>query len=158
MISADAAALADPAFRLSIAASGVFFGTGLLTGVWKYLAIARTPRAQAPAYVDIAHRASLLYSFAALLIAQFARLSAWSPLVNLWAAAAPLAFFALAILGYVIHGWLDDTDNQLRAPQAIGRFVLPRGALPAFMFALMGAELGGFCVLFAGVLKTLALY
>lgn len=144
-----------PAVRLSLAAAGVFFLAGLGTGAWKYAHIARAPEAQAPVYVDIAHRAALLYAFAALLIAEFAALSAWSPRVNLVAAALPLGFFAAAIGGYVLHGLLRDTDNQFRKPQRIGALALPRGALHGFMLLLIAAETGGFVVLFAGVLRTL---
>lgn len=146
-----------PAARLALVAAGAFFLAGLVTGVWKYAHIARREDAQAPVYVDIAHRAALLYAFAALLLAQFAQLSAWSARVNLWATALPLAFFALAIAGYVLHGWLDDGDNQFRRPQRIGSRTLPRHALAVFMVLLVAAELGGFVVLFAGLLRGLEL-
>lgn len=145
----------EPAVVLCLIAAGVFFLSGLLTGVWKYAHIARSPQAVAPVYVDIAHRSSLLYSFAALLLAQFAALSAWSDAVNFWAAAAPLAFFASAIGGYILHGLLRDTDNQFLKPQRIGSLALPRGALGLFMGLLIVAEIGGFLVLFAGVLRFL---
>lgn len=145
------------AAKLALVAAGAFFLAGLLTGVWKYAHIAGRSDARAPAYVDIAHRTSLLYAFAALLLAQFAQLSAWSAVVNLWATALPLAFFASAIAGYVLHGWLDDTDNQFARPQRIGRIALPRHALLAFMVALTLAEIGGFAVLFAGLLRALRL-
>lgn len=153
----DPSLLAQPAVRLCIVAGGVFFLAGLLTGAWKYVHMARSAAAQAPVYVDIAHRASLLYSFAALLLAQFAALSALPPGVNLWAAAVPLAFFAAAIASYVAHGALNDTDNQLRAPHRLGRIALPRGALHGFMWLLVAGEIGGFAVLFAGTLRTLGL-
>ncbi|MDT5244596.1 MAG: hypothetical protein QOD36_1972, partial [Mycobacterium sp.] len=39
-------------------------------------------------YVDTAHRAALLYSFATLLVAAFVELSAWATWVNLTAASA----------------------------------------------------------------------
>ena len=148
-------ALSLPGVRISILAAGVFFMTGLLTGAWKYFCIARSENAQAPAYVDIAHRSSLLYSFAALLLAQFAALSAYSPQVNFWAATVALTFFAAAIFGYIVHGALNDTDNQLRKPHKVGNKPLPRGSLVTFMWLLMAAEIGGFAVLFAGVLKRL---
>ena len=151
----ETAALSLPAVRLSILAAGIFFSSGLLTGAWKYFCIVRSASAQAPVYVDIAHRTSLLYSFAALLLAQFAALSAYPAAVNLWAAAIPLAFFAAAIASYVLHGLLNDTDNQLRAPHKVGNTPLPRGSLHAFMWLLMVGEIGGFAVLFAGVLKRL---
>lgn len=153
---ADAAALV-PAARLALLGAGVFFLAGLLSGIWKYAHIAQRDDAQAPAYVDIAHRAALLYAFAALLLAQFAQLSAWSAAVNLWATALPLAFFAAAIGGYALHGWLDDTDNQFRRPQRIGRRALPRHGLAAFMVLLVIAEVGGFAVLFAGLLRAFGL-
>lgn len=153
----DANAITLPAVRLCLIAAGGFFFTGLLTGVWKYWHIARTPNAQAPVYVDIAHRASLLYSFAAMLLAQFAALSAFSTQVNLWAAAVPLALFAAAIAGYVAHGVLNDTDNQLRRPHKVGAMTLPKHALLIFMLLLIAGEIGGFAVLFAGMLRTLGL-
>jgi hypothetical protein len=153
MLDANAAAL--PAVRLSLVAAGIFFSSGLLTGAWKYFHIARSANAQAPVYVDIAHRTSLFYSFAALLLAQFAALSAFSPQVNLWAAAVPLAFFAAAIAGYIVHGLLNDTDNQFRAPHKVGAMPLPSGGLHSFMWLLALGEIGGFAVLFAGFLKSL---
>ncbi len=139
--------------QLSLAAAGLFFLTGLLTGVWKYAHMAASPQAQTPTYVDIAHRAALFYSFAALLIAAFAALSAWPETINFWAATAPLAFFALAIGAYVLHGLLGDTDNQFRRPHRVGPMPLPRHALLLFMVALSLAEIGGFLVLFAGLLR-----
>jgi hypothetical protein len=148
-------ALHEPAVRLCIIAAGVFFLTGLLTGVWKYFHIARTPTATAPVYVDIAHRAALLYSFASLLLAVFAALSAWSPRVDLIAAALPLAYFAAAIVGYVVHGVLRDTDNQFLRPHRLGRGTLSPALVAGFMASLMAAEIGGFLVLFAGTLRAL---
>lgn len=145
------------AARLALVAAGMFFLSGLLTGVWKYAHIAQRADAQAPAYVDIAHRASLMYAFAALLLAQFAQLSAWPAAVNLWSTALPLAFFALAIGGYVLHGALGDTDNQFRRPHKMGALRLPKHGLAAFMVLLVLAEIGGFVVLFAGVLRAFGL-
>jgi hypothetical protein len=147
--------LHEPAVRLCVFAAGVFFLTGLLTGAWKYFHIARSPTATAPLYVDIAHRAALLYSFASLLLAVFAALSAWSPAVDLVAAALPLAYFGAAIVGYVVHGVLRDTDNQLLKPHRLGRGTIPPAAMTAFMWSLMAAEIGGFAVLFAGTLRAL---
>ena len=147
--------LAEPAVRLCIVAAGAFFLLGLLTGAWKYFHVARSPTATAPVYVDLAHRAALLYSFAALLLAVFAGLSAWSAAVNLVAAALPLAFFALAIGGYVVHGVLRDTDNQFLKPHRLGRGEVHPALLTGFMWVLMAAEIGGFAVLFAGALQAL---
>lgn len=147
--------LAEPAVKLCIVASGGFFLAALLTGAWKYFEIARSPTATAPVYVDIAHRAALLYSFAALLLAVFAHLSVWPATVDLVASALPLAFFALAIGGYVVHGLLRDTDNQFLKPHRLGGAELHPALLTGFMWVLMAAEIGGFAVLFAGALRAL---
>ncbi|MDI1302772.1 MAG: hypothetical protein PSX71_12775 [bacterium] len=141
------------AVALAILASGVFFLTGLLTGVWKYLAIMRSDKAEAPYYVSIAHRTSLMYAFAAQLLAVFAGLSVWAPVVNFWATLFPLVFFAAAIFTYVVHGLLNDTDNQMARPHKLGSATLPGFLIQVFMWALIIAEIGGFVVLFAGVVK-----
>jgi hypothetical protein len=143
------------ATALALAASGVFFLAGLLTGIWKYLAMARSEKAEAPYYVNIAHRSSLLYAFAALLLAVFAGLSVWSPVVNWWATFFPVLFFGAAISTYALHGLLRDTDNQLARPHRLGPLTLPGVLLHGFMGALIVAEVGGFLVLFAGLLKGL---
>jgi hypothetical protein len=140
------------AVNLCLIGAGAFFFTGLATGAWKYAFITRTPEARAPFYVDTAHRASLLYAFACALLAEFCQRSAWSNAVNLLASALLLAFFAVTVFGYIVHGALQDTDNQLQRPHRLGRGTIPPGAMLAFMFSLMAAELGGFLVLFAGVL------
>ena len=147
--------LAEPAVKLCIVSAGIFFLAGLVTGAWKYFHIARSPTATSPIYVDLAHRAALLYSFASLLLAVFAGLSVWPTRVDLVAAALPLAFFALAIGGYVVHGMLRDTDNQFLKPHRLGRGEVHPALLTGFMWVLMAAEIGGFAVLFAGALQAL---
>ncbi|QHS10630.1 hypothetical protein [Sinimarinibacterium sp. NLF-5-8] len=144
-----------PAVRLALIASGGFYLCGLLTGVWKYVHMARHPQAHSPVYVDIAHRSSLMYAFATLLVATMAALSAWRDAVNYWAVLSQVSFFALAIGSYVLHGLLRDTDNQFERPHRIARWPLPRHALLVLMLLLMAGEIGGFLVLFSGVLKRL---
>lgn len=147
----------EPGLKLALTASGVFLLAGLLTGVWKYLAIARSVTATAPAYVDIAHRAALLYSFAALVIAKLVEYSPWSATVDLLAVFFPVLYFALAIGGYVVHGLLNDTDNQFRRPHVVGRWQLPGAMLHGFMWSLIAAEIGGVGVLFAGFVQAVLL-
>jgi len=120
------------AVALAILALGIFFLSGLLTGVWKYLAIMRSEKAEAPYYVNIAHRTSLMYAFAAQLLAVFAGLSVWSPLVNFWATLFPLVFFAAAIFTYLVHGLLNDTDNQMARPHKLGPTTLPGFLIQGF--------------------------
>jgi hypothetical protein len=141
--------------QLSLVAAGIFFLTALLTGVWKYLQIRASENATAHPYVDIAHRASLMYSFAALLLAEFAVISQLPGSVELLAVAFPLLYFALAIMTYIAHGALRDTDNQLRQPFRLGHATLPAPMMSGFMWSLIVAEIGGFAVLFYGVMVAI---
>jgi uncharacterized protein with PQ loop repeat len=145
----------SPSLIFTHTACGIFFLTGLVTGVWKYYHIHSSEDAQAPVYVDIAHRSSLMYSFATLVLIRFVELSPYSETVTFWSAAGPIVFFALAISTYVIHGVLQDTDNQMRRPHKLGPFTLPNWVIVAFMIALIVAEIGGFGILFVGFLSTL---
>ncbi len=130
--------------RFALLAAGWFFLVGLLSGVWKYGAIARSEDAKAPVYVDIAHRASLLYAFACLLIERLLQVSQLGHGVELAATAAQILFFGLAVGIYLIHGWLNDTDNQLARPHRLGKGTLPPLMIQGFMGALILAEVGGF--------------
>lgn len=140
---------------LCLLAAGIFFFSGLLTGLWKYLCIARSPDAVAPVYVDIAHRTSLMYAFSAILLREFVPYSPLGPQGTLWAAGLPLLFFAAAISMYIVHGLLRDTDNQMRAPHRLGSMTLPAFLIHAFMWLLAAAEIGGFSVLLYGFLISL---
>ncbi len=132
------------AAHLSLIFCGIFFLTGLITGCWKYFAMIKSETKQAPYYVDIAHRASLMYTFAALVLAVFTELSIFSNTINFFAALMPLIFFSLSIGAYIFQGFLNKTDNQLRDhPQTV------------FMWALMFAEIGGVATLFLGFLLSL---
>ena len=144
-----------PSLQFTYIACGVFLLTGLITGVWKYYHIHASEEARAPVYVDIAHRSSLMYSFATLVLAKFVELSPYSETLTFWSAAAPIIFFALAIATYVIHGILKDTDNQMKKPHKLGTFTLPNWMIITFMVALAVAEIGGFAILFIGFLSTL---
>ena len=55
----------------------------------------------------------------------------------------------------MIHGVLQDTDNQMRKPHKLGAFTLPNWMIITFMVALTIAEIGGFGILFVGFLSTL---
>src|SRR5882672_11464168 len=105
--------------------------------------MATSKKGLAHPYVDVAHRAALLYSFATLLIAVFVELSGWSTAVNLIAAFAVIAFFVGAIAGYVYHGMHRDTENQFREGED------PPGLHP-FMWSLAVVEIVGFSVLLTG--------
>jgi hypothetical protein len=138
-VSSAAAIGADT--KAVLTAGGLMFLWALLLGAWKYRQMAAAADGLAHPYVDTAHRAALLYSFACILLAVFVELSKWGELVNLIAAGALIVFFFAAVAGYAIHGHRRDTTNQ---------FVDPVRGTHAFMVALMLAEIGGFLVLFAG--------
>lgn len=135
----------SPAARLALTSSGFFLLAGLATGIWKYRRIRTSPDHRAPLYVDIAHRAALLYSFAALVMMKLVEYSPYSNAVQLWATAVPIFFFAAAVASYVYHGFLEDTENQL----AKTSFVSTWG-----MALLIAGEIGGVAVLFWGFVST----
>lgn len=138
--------------KICLTAAFLFFMTGLLTGIWKYGHMARSADAKSPTYVNVAHRSSLMYSFAALLLAVFSHYSVFPEVVNTLAALAVLLFFAFAIGTYVIHGLLQDTDNQLRRPHRLGQRLLPSWITGVFMLMLIVGEVGGTLVLGAGAM------
>ena len=68
--------------------------------------------------------------------------------------AVQVGYFGLAMVPYIVHGWLNDTDNQLRPPFVLGKRELPGWFISFFMVTLVIAELGGFAVMFAGFIRT----
>lgn len=131
--------------KVTLLAAGLIFLLALVLGVWKYQQIATTENHQAHIYVDIAHRAALLYSFATLLTAVFVEFSGWPTWVNLTAAMVTVYFFVTAIGSYMLHGALRDTTNQF---EKAGWF------LHTGMVLLIAGEIGGFAVLLAGFVKA----
>ncbi|WP_371413043.1 hypothetical protein [Mycolicibacterium sp. GF69] len=117
----------------------------LALGVWKYREMVTSPEHLAHPYVDIAHRAALLYSFATLLTAAFVELSAWPTWLNLTAAMVLVFFFVAAIAAYIVHGALRDTTNQFEHPSA---------SLRVSMVLLIIGEMGGFGILLAGFIAA----
>ena len=91
------------ALRLCYLSAGVFFIVGLLCGIWKYRGIVKSKDATAPEYVSILHRASLLYSFACILLAKFVELSTLSEEINFYSALAAIVFFSFAQVTYFLQ-------------------------------------------------------
>lgn len=127
--------------KITLLSAGLIFLLALVLGVWKYRQIMTSEDHRAHPYVDIAHRAALLYSFATLLLAAFVELSAWPTWVNLTAAMVVVLFFVGAIAAYIEHGARRDTVNQFEQP------VRGTGLLMAMLIV---GEIGGFGVVFAG--------
>ncbi|WP_180176097.1 MULTISPECIES: hypothetical protein [unclassified Acinetobacter] len=132
--------------------SGVFLWVGMLTGVWKYYQIRHSAQARAHYYVDIAHRSSLLYAPASLIIAILAHFSVWSEGLNFTFVLINLFFFSFSILSYVLHGWLKDTTNQFKQPHQMGRWHLPKWMLSSAIILLIIGELGATAGLLLGTM------
>ena len=102
------------AVKLTLAASGLFLFVGMIGGLLKYRGIMTSPNHRAHPYIDIAHRASLLYSFAALVMAALLYFSPYPLAVQLLITGVPLFFFAVAIAQYFRLGLEGKTTNQFR--------------------------------------------
>ncbi|MGE4316832.1 hypothetical protein [Acinetobacter sp.] len=135
--------------------SGIFLWVGMLTGIWKYYQIRQSAQARAHYYVDIAHRSSLLYAPASLIIAVLAYFSVWNELLNLILVLINLFFFSFSILSYILHGWLKDTTNQFKQPHQVGRWHLPKWMLSSAMILLIVGELGATAGLLLGTMMGL---
>lgn len=138
------------AVKLAILFSGIYLWVGMLTGVWKYYQIRQSPRARAHYYVDVAHRSSLLYAPATLILAALGYFSIWSSTALLVCILINLAFFSFSILSYILHGFLQDTSNQFKVPHQLGKNQLPRFLMTAFMLLLVIGELGATSFLLLG--------
>lgn len=140
--------------KIAILFSGIFLWVGMLTGLWKYYQIAHSELARSHYYVDIAHRSSLLYAPATLIIAVLAYFSDWPAQINLVCVVINLFFFSFSILSYVVHGMLKDTINQFKKPHQLGVFQLKTWLVSSAMIALVIGELGATLLLILGVMKS----
>jgi len=133
------------AIKITLAAAGIFLFVGMLGGVLKYRGIMRSPDHCAPVYIDIAHRAALMYSFAALVMAELLKYSPFSDGVQLLSTCAPLFFFAAAIAQYFKLGLQNQTDNQFKERNFNTTWA---------MLMLIVAEVGGVGMLLWGFIAT----
>lgn len=133
------------AVKLTLAASGVFLFVGLIGGILKYHGIMTSANHRAHPYIDIAHRASLLYSFAALVMAALLYFSPYSERVQLVITGVPLFFFAAAIARYYQLGLQGQVTNQF----AERNFHTTWG-----MWLLIVGELGGVGAIVWGFVST----
>ena len=140
--------LNNSAFCIAFTAAGIFFMAGLLTGLWKYLCMRRHPQAEAPHYVNVAHRAALMYAFSAQLLAMFGAASAFPVWLNITAIIPPLLFFAIAIVHYIQLGINTNSNNSLRDSDDKAKDY-------RILNTLAVAEIGGFSILFVGFLVRL---
>lgn len=104
----------NPAVKLTLLAAGLFLFVGMIGGVLKYRGIMASPSHRAHPYIDVAHRAALMYSFAALVMAQLLAFNPWPLPVQLAITGVPLFFFAVAIAQYFRLGLQGQVSNQFR--------------------------------------------
>jgi hypothetical protein len=135
----------NAAIKLSLLASGLFLLAGMLLGVLKYRRIMTSPSHRAPVYVDIAHRASFLYSFASLVIARLLEYSPFPLGVQVLIAAIPLFYFAVTIVQYTALGLRNQTENQFSRRN----FITTWG-----MYMLIAGEIGGLSAILWGFIST----
>lgn len=133
------------AVKLTLLSAGIFLLVGLLTGVMKYWGISKSEKHRAPYYIDIAHRAALMYSFAALVMAELLKYSPYSENVQLLITLVPLSLFAIAIAKYIHLGIENKTTNQFREPSSM---------LTLGMIILIVGEVGGVAAIVWGFIST----
>ncbi len=140
--------------KIAIVFSGLYLWVGMLTGVWKYMQIRQSSQSRAHYYVDIAHRSSLLYAPATLILAVLAYFSAWSANITFICVVINLIFFSFAIMSYILHGALKDTTNQFKVPHQMGKWHLPQWMMSFAMLLLaLGEVLATGILVFGVVLK-----
>ncbi|MDQ6787414.1 MAG: hypothetical protein M3033_11465 [Acidobacteriota bacterium] len=133
------------AIKISLLFSGLFLLSGMITGIWKYAKIMRSPEHRAPVYVDMAHHTSFFYSFASLVIAKLIEFSPFSPNAQFIIVALPLVYFAATVIGYAKEGFLNRTDNLFAERNFITTW---------FMYGLIAAETGAFVLILYGFIYT----
>lgn len=129
--------------RVGLVGAGVFLLWGMVLGVWKFAHMRRPPEHTSPVYVDIAHRAALMYAFAALVLAALAQFSVWPDWVDTTAVATNLLFFTSAVGAYVVHGFKQTEHTQYRE----SNFTTTWGT-----WLLILGEIGGTATLVLGVI------
>jgi len=131
--------------KLCLACFGIFLLLGMIAGVVKYRQIMKSPLNRASAYINIAHSASFLYSFAALVMAELLKYSPYSLAKQMWMAGIPLFCFALTIGQYLRLGLENKTDNQFKEQNLTNTFG---------MELIITGEIGGVSLIIWGFFKT----
>jgi hypothetical protein len=95
-----------------------------------------------------------MYAFACLLIYQFVLISQLPDWLEMVSVVLLVGYFATAVISYFVHGIKQDTRNQLQLPEKDQQTPTQR-MIPLYMWTLIAAEIGGFLVLFYGVIIEL---
>ena len=135
----------NPAMKISLLASGLYLLVGMLIGIVKFERMLHTADHMAPAYIDIAHRAAFLYSFAMLVIAKLLEYSPYSDSVQLAASGIVIVFLSITIVGYFTHGLRNKTDNLFRERTFQTTW---------YVYMLAAGEISGLSVILWGFIST----
>lgn len=100
----------DLAIKILFLFAGLFLLSGMITGIWKYRIMMRSPEQSAPVHIDITHHSSFFYSFACLVIAKLIEYSPFSPGIRFIIAALPLVYFSATIIIYAAEGFLSRSE------------------------------------------------
>jgi uncharacterized membrane protein YhdT len=133
------------AIKITLLFSGIYLLTGMLTGILKYQGMMKSEKHEAPIYIDIAHRASLLYSFAALVMAKLLEFSPFPLWLQLASTVIPILYFTLAIGSYIKLGLQNVETTQFSERNFITTW---------FMYSLILGEIGGVFLLVIGFIYT----
>jgi hypothetical protein len=133
------------AIKITLLFSGIYLLVGMLTGILKYQGMMKSEKHEAPVYIDIAHRASLLYSFAALVMAKLLEFSPFPIWVQILSTVIPLIYFSLAIASYIKLGLQNVEITQFSERNFITTW---------FMYSLIAGEIGGVCLIVGGFVYT----
>lgn len=133
------------AVKISLLSSGLFLLAGMFVGVVKHQQMLKSADHIAPAYIDIAHRAAFLYSFAMLVIAKLLEYSPYSETVQLVAMGLVLVFLSVTIVGYFITGMMNKTDNLFRHRDFRTTW---------YVYMLTVGEIGGLAIILWGFVST----
>lgn len=133
------------AVKMSLLASGIFLLAGMSIGIIKYRYMMTSKDHQSPIYIDIAHRASFLYSFAMLVIAKLLEYSPYSLKVQMISSGIVLLFLAVTIFGYLTTGLKNETDNLFKERNFSTTW---------YMYLLIVGEIGGLAVIVWGFFSS----
>ena len=133
------------AVKIALLASGVFLLAAMLVGILKYRGMMQSEKHEAPMYIDISHRAALLYAFAALVIAKLLEFSPFAENVQILISGVPLTYFALTIAAYVKLGLENRETTQFSERTFVTTW---------FMYGLIAGEIGGITLIVGGFIYT----
>jgi hypothetical protein len=133
------------AIKITLLFSGIYLLVGMLTGILKYRGMMKSEKHEAPIYIDIAHRASLLYSFAALVMAKLLEFSPFPMWIQILSVVIPIIYFSLSIASYIKLGLQNIEITQFSERNFITVW---------FMYSLIIGEIGGVLLLVGGFVYT----